>query len=69
MYAIKKRLVARIKHGGCRHLEFRKTVAVFSIFDQISSNLAGMLQLCIKTRPWCRKTLGYQNSTWLLPPS
>jgi len=39
VYYKKKRLVARIQHGGCRHLEFTQTDAVPSFVDQISSNL------------------------------
>jgi len=45
MYGVEKRLVARIQHGGCRHLEFNQTGAVPSFFDQISSNLIGMLRV------------------------
>jgi len=45
IYGVEKHLVARIQHGGCRHLEFRKTDAVLSIFDQISPNLVWMLRL------------------------
>jgi len=41
----KKYLVARIQDGSCRYLEFRKTNAVSSVFDQMSSNLLGMLRL------------------------
>jgi len=45
MYAVKKRLVARIHRGSCRHIEFRKTDAVLSFFNQVSPNLVGMLRL------------------------
>jgi len=39
IHGVEKRPVARIQHGGCRHLEFNKTGAVPSFFDQISPNL------------------------------
>jgi len=42
---LKKRLLVRIQHSDCRHLEFGKTDAVSSFFDQISPNLVGLLRL------------------------
>jgi len=45
--AVKKRLVARIQHGGYRHLEFSKSdaFAFIAIFYQLSTNLVVMFRL------------------------
>jgi len=45
MNGVEKRLVAKIQPGGYLHFEFTQTDAVPYYYDQISSNLVGMLQL------------------------
>jgi len=62
MYAIKKRLVARIKHGGCRHSKFRKTDDFLAVFNQFSPNLVLMLLLQITLHLWHRKNEWWPES-------
>jgi len=43
--AVKKRLVAKIQHGGDRHLKSTQTDDFLAIFNQLSTHLVVMLQL------------------------
>ena len=38
-----------ILHGGDRHLEFRKVVAISSLLDQCTPNLVGMMRILYGT--------------------
>ena len=51
-----------MRHGGCRHLEYKKTVAISVLFyqsAQSSSNLVGLLRIL------CRVHLSCQQIAWL----
>ena len=39
----------KIQDGGCRHLEFRKTVAISLLLDRFAQNWVGMLKISHKT--------------------
>ena len=48
----------------CRHLEFRKTVAISLLFGQFLPNLVGMLRIWWRTQLSCRKTHIHRKSRW-----
>ena len=52
---VEKREVIEVQDGGCHHLVFWKTIAVYSIFDYFSPNMVGMLWIRLITHLWCRK--------------
>ena len=65
-------LITGIQHGGCRHLEFRRTDAVLSFLYQDQPSLVEIMRLWRATQLWCRKTPDNRTlrrqppSSWIL---
>ena len=50
-----KRIFIKIQDGGCRHLEFIKTVAISFLLNRYAQNLVGMLQILYSTHCFVKK--------------
>ena len=52
---IKKAYLSKFKDGGCRNLEFRKSVSMSSLLNQSPPNLVTMLRIWQRTPQSCQK--------------